>query len=54
VDKGCDFNTVIDEEGNTAFMFFLWIQDWNTVVYLLLYHKNLNFQKSNINGINAA
>ena len=53
MDKGCDFNTVIDEEGNTAFMFFLWLQDWNTVVYLLLYHKNLNSQKSNINGINT-
>lgn len=54
VDKGCNFNTVIDDEGNTAFMFFLWLQDWSTVLYLLLYHKNLDFQRCNINGINAA
>jgi len=54
IEKECSFNHVIDEEGNTAFMFFLWIRDWITIVYLLLKHKNLDFQKKNKNGINAS
>jgi len=53
IETDCSFNTIIDEEGNTAFMFFLWLQDWNTIVYLLLCHKDLDFQKRNINGVNA-
>jgi len=54
VEKECSFNTVIDEEGNTAFMFFLWLQDWCTIIYLLLKQKELDFQKQNKNGINAS
>jgi len=54
IDKGCNFNSVIDEEGNTAFMFFLWIQDWHTIVYLLLHHKDLDFTIKNKNGVNAS
>jgi len=54
IDKGCNFNNVIDEEGNTAFVFFLWLQDWHTIVYLLLHHKDLDFKTKNKNGVNAA
>jgi len=54
IDKGCNFNNVIDEEGNTTFMFFLWLQDWHTIVCLLLHHKNLDFKTKNKNGVNAA
>lgn len=49
----CDFNSSIDEYGNTPLMFFLLIKDYSTALYILLNVKNLDLSVKNKHGINA-
>jgi len=53
VDRGFDFNIAIDDEGNTPLMFFIMIEDFCTVYYMLKYCKNLDLSLQNKNGDDA-
>jgi len=54
VDKNVNFNVIIDNEGNTPIMYFIMIEDWNTMAYLLLNSKNIDLSIQNINGESAS
>lgn len=49
----CDVNTVIDEEGNTPIMFFLLIENYPAVNYILSC-KDVDLSIKNKHGINAS
>jgi len=53
VELGCDFNIPIDEEGNTAIMIFIMIQDYSSLFYVLKYCKDLNLSIKNKYGEDA-
>jgi len=53
VDRGFDLNIAIDDEGNTPLMFFIMIEDFCTVYYMLKYYKNLDLSLQNKNGDDA-
>jgi len=50
----CDFNSAIDEEGNTIMNFFLMIDDLPSAYYLLIKYDDLDLSIKNNNGINAS
>jgi len=53
VEKKININVPIDQEGNTPLMFFILLEDWNTILFLLLKCKNLDLSIKNKRGINA-
>jgi len=53
VDRNFDFNIIIDDEGNTPLMFFLMIEDFCTVYYMLKHCKNLDLSLQNKHGDDA-
>ncbi|ORX44868.1 ankyrin [Piromyces finnis] len=53
IDCKYNFNIVIDDEGNTPLMFFIMIEDFCTVYYLITHCKNLNLSLKNNNGDDA-
>jgi len=48
-----DFNTVVDEDGNTALMVFLIAGDYETFYYVTKYSHQLDFTKKNKYGENV-
>jgi len=48
-----NFNTVVDEDGNTALMAFLLAGDYETFYYVIKYSHNLDFTKMNKYGENV-
>jgi len=54
VEKKCSMNIPIDEDGNTPLMFFIMIEDWHSIVYLLLISRSINLSVKNLYGINAS
>jgi len=53
VELGCDFNVPIDEDGNTAIMVFIMVQDFNTLNYVLKYGNDLDLSVQNYFGDDA-
>ncbi|KAL6595792.1 ankyrin [Neocallimastix californiae] len=51
---GCDFNTQIDEDGNTPLMVLMYVQDTITLEYIIKYGKNLDLSIKNKYGENAS
>jgi len=51
---GCDFNSPIDEDGNTIMNFFLMIDDLPSAYYLLKKYEDLDLSIKNVDGINAS
>jgi len=49
----CDFNIPIDEDGNTAVMVFLLVNDLETLDIVMKFRKDLDFSKKNKYGENA-
>jgi len=54
VEIGCNLNVPIDEEGNTLIMYFMMIEEYFTVCYLLEKYENLDLSVKNKNGISAS
>jgi len=54
IDMGCDFNEVIDGDGNTPIIFFLLIHDYYPVYYLLKNCSSIDLSIKNKYGINAS
>ncbi|OUM67992.1 hypothetical protein PIROE2DRAFT_58386 [Piromyces sp. E2] len=52
IDIGCDFNCVIDDDGNTPVMFYMIMEDYVSLKYLLD-NCDLDLTKKNRYGINA-
>jgi len=53
IDLGCDFNCVVDGDGNTPLMFFLMIKDYVSALNLLQYCKTMDLTITNKFGISA-
>ncbi|KAL6593471.1 ankyrin [Neocallimastix californiae] len=51
---GCDLNIAIDNEGNTPIMFFLMMEDYPTVSFLVTHYPDIDLSKKNIHGVNAS
>jgi ankyrin repeat protein len=51
---GCDFNISIDEKGNTPLMFFLMMEDYPTVSFIVSQYPEIDLSKKNVDGINAS
>ncbi|OUM69997.1 hypothetical protein PIROE2DRAFT_1939 [Piromyces sp. E2] len=49
---GCNFNVVIDEEGNTPILFLLYIEDYISALYLLD-HCHIDVSVKNIHDVDA-
>ncbi|OUM67670.1 hypothetical protein PIROE2DRAFT_4840 [Piromyces sp. E2] len=49
-----DFNTVVDEDGNTAVMAFLIAGDFETFYFVTKYSHNIDYLKRNKNGENVS
>ncbi|ORX44873.1 ankyrin [Piromyces finnis] len=54
VEQNVNFNIGIDEEGNTPFMFFMAINDWYTVLLLLMNYKDLDLSIKNKKGMSCS
>jgi len=54
IEKGCSFNVPIDDDGNTPLMFFMMLEDWNTIIYILLKCKDLDLSIPNKYGISCS
>lgn len=54
VDKNVNLNISIDEEGNTPMMFFIMIEDWVSMAYLIMKCKNLDLSIKNNKGESAS
>jgi len=54
IDTGCDFNCVVDGDGNTPLMVFIMIQDYVSALNLLKYCKTMDLTICNKYGVNAA
>jgi len=50
IDMGCDFNLPIDDEGNTALMFFIMVKDYCAVYCILENCKNIDLSIKNKHG----
>ena len=50
----CDFNSAIDEDGNTIMNFFLMIDDLPSAYYLLKNYNDLDLFIKNKDGINES
>jgi len=53
IDMGCDFNGVIDGDGNTPILFFLLIHDYYPAHYLIKNCPSIDLSVKNKYGINA-
>lgn len=54
LDLGCDFNSTIDEEGNTIMNFFLMVDDLPSAFYLISNYKDIDISIKNKDGISAS
>jgi len=55
IKMGCDFNVIIDEDGNTPIIFLLLIEDYVSANYLLKNSKiNIDLSHKNKDGISAS
>jgi len=54
IELGCDFNCMVDGDGNTPALFYLMIKDYVSLYYLLENCKNLDLSIKNKYGINAS
>ncbi|OUM67799.1 hypothetical protein PIROE2DRAFT_4606 [Piromyces sp. E2] len=54
IDIGCDFNCVVDGDGNTPLMFFIMIKDYVSALNLLQYCKTMDLGICNKYGVSAA
>jgi len=54
VEQDVNFNVTIDEDDNTPLMFFITMQDWYTVLFLVLKCKNIDLSIKNKQGINSS
>jgi len=54
IDTGCDFNCVVDGDGNTPLMAFIMIQDYVSALNLLQYCKTMDLSICNKHVLNAA
>jgi len=58
INIGCNFNVPIDEDGNTAMMFFFFVQDYASANFvhnrsILTPEKNIDLSAKNKHGVNA-
>ncbi|ORX85782.1 ankyrin [Anaeromyces robustus] len=53
IDIGCDFNYMVDGDGNTPVLFYLMIKEYASLFYLLKYYKDIDLSVKNKYGINA-
>jgi len=53
VELGCNFNVPVDEDGNTAIMVFIMVQDFNSLNYVLKYGNDLDLSIQNYFGDDA-
>jgi len=55
IELGCDFNEVVDEQGNTPIMVFLMMKDYVTCQYLMnTIGNSIDLSKKNYNGVDAS
>ncbi|ORX75099.1 ankyrin [Anaeromyces robustus] len=54
IQKDCDFNIVLDDDGNTPIIFFMLIKDYFIIDYLLKNNKNIDLSMKNKYGVNAS
>jgi len=54
VQFNCSFDIPIDEDGNTAIMAFILVNDYNTLSYVLNYNNNYDLSVKNKYGENAS
>jgi len=50
----CNFDAPVDEDGNTAIMAFVIVNDFNTFYYVMSYNKNFNLSTKNKYGESAS
>jgi len=53
-DIGCDFNIILDGDGNTPIMLLMMIEDYASVYYLLTHCNNIDLSIKNKYGVNAS
>ncbi|OUM65338.1 hypothetical protein PIROE2DRAFT_60071 [Piromyces sp. E2] len=53
IEVGCDFNCIIDGDGNTPVMAFMFLEDYASLNYLLENCKNIDLSIKNKYGIDA-
>jgi len=54
IDHQINMNAIIDDEGNTPFMYFLMFKDWSSVTYALTHCPDLDLSYKNCYGENAS
>jgi len=54
IDIGCDFNCIVDGDGNTPMSFFLMIKDYVSAINLLRHCKTMDLNICNKYGVSAA